>query len=158
MRSTILTIAGILLFSATTVRAEIPWNENLRTAHQQAEQEGKLLLLHFYTDNCHWCDKLEAGAFQSPQLSAAIEQHYIPVKIHAGKNPTLAKTFKVSRFPTDVIVSTDGTVLAHGVSPQAPQDYVGLLARYSGQAPAATEPMSPAANTQIAAAPAPECA
>lgn len=154
MRSTILTIAGILLLSATTVRAEIPWNENLRTAHQQAEQEGKLLLLHFYTDNCHWCDKLEAGAFQSPQLSAAIEQNYIPVKIHAGKNPTLAKTFKVSRFPTDVIVSTEGTVLAHGVSPQAPQDYVGMLARYSGQAPAAGQPLSPTTDTQIAAAPA----
>ncbi|QEG40395.1 thioredoxin family protein [Roseimaritima ulvae] len=155
MRSTILTIAGFLLLSAPSVRAEIPWNEDLRAAHQQAEQQGKLLLLHFYTDNCHWCDKLEDGAFQSPQLAAAIGPHYVPVKIHAGKNPTLAKTFKVSRFPTDVIVSTDGTVLAHGVSPQATTEYVGMLARYSGQAPASAQPMHPAAaGTQIAGNPA----
>ncbi len=157
MRSVFLTFACLLISAGSTLRAEIPWQENLRDAHAQAKREGKLLLLHFYTDNCHWCEKLEAGAFQSTELAGAIGQHYIPVKVHGGKNPSLAKTFRVSRFPTDVIVTSEGTVLAHGVSPQAAQDFQGMLAKYSGQAPAANMPtQSPLdAGTQIAAAPAP---
>lgn len=140
MRSALLTIVGMTLFSGTNLYAEISWNENLRTARAQAEQEGKLLLLHFYTDNCHWCDKLEAGAFKAPQLAEEMSKHYVPVKIHAAKNPQLTQEFRVDRFPTDVIVTPSGSVLTHGVSPQATQDYVNLLARYAPQAPSAAQP------------------
>ncbi|WP_162006505.1 DUF255 domain-containing protein [Roseimaritima sediminicola] len=150
MRSTILILVGLLLLWTPPLRAEIAWQDNLRAAHQQAEQSGKLLLLHFYTDHCHWCDKLEAGAFQSPQLAAAIEAYYVPVRVHAGHHPELAKTFKVSRFPTDVIVAADGSVLGHGTSPQAAEDYIAMLARYERHAPAALEPATPN-NTQLAA-------
>ncbi len=124
----------------TMALAEIAWQDNLRTAHAQAKQEGKHLLLHFYTDNCVWCDKLEAGAFKSPELNAALDLHYIPVKVHATKNPTLTKTFRVNRFPTDVLVTTDGAVLAHGVSPQTSEDYVAMLAQHTGQLPGGSSP------------------
>ena len=111
--------------------ADIPWHTQLKTAHAQAMQEGKLLLLHFYTDNCVYCDKLEAGAFKAPEVTAAIQKSYVAVKIHAGKNPAIASTFKVSRFPTDVIVTTQGQALAHSVSPQDPARYVAMLAQHS---------------------------
>ena len=111
--------------------AEIAWQTQLKTAHAQAMQEGKLLLLHFYTDNCVFCDKLEAGAFRTPEVMAAIQKNYVPVKIHAGKNPAIASTFKVSRFPTDVIVTTQGQALAHSVSPQDPVRYVAMLTQHA---------------------------
>jgi thioredoxin-related protein len=79
--------ALILALSATAARAEINWEANLRTAKEKAEQDGKLLLLHFYSDHCVWCDRLEAGAFKAPEVAHAIHRHYVPVKIHAGHNP-----------------------------------------------------------------------
>ena len=111
--------------------AEIAWQTQLKTAHAKAMQEGKLLLLHFYTDECVYCDKLEAGAFKTPEVAAAIQKNYVPVKIHAVKNPAIASTFKVSRFPTDVIVTTQGQALSHSVSPQDPARYVAMLAQHS---------------------------
>ena len=112
-------------------RAEIAWQTQLKTAHAQAMYEGKLLLLHFYTDDCVFCDKLEAGAFRTPEVMDAIQKNYVPVKIHAGKNPAIASTFKVSRFPTDVIVTTQGQALAHSVSPQDPIRYVAMLTQHA---------------------------
>lgn len=108
----------------------IQWESDLRAAHARAQQENKHLLLHFYSDNCVWCDRLEAGAFKAPQVIDAINQDYVALKIHAGQNPSLAKTFRVSSFPTDVIVTTQGTALAHGTSPQAPDRYIAMLAQH----------------------------
>lgn len=113
----------------------IQWESDLKTAHARAQQENKHLLLHFYSDNCVWCDRLEAGAFKSPQVIDAINENYVALKIHAGKNPSLAKTFRVASFPTDVIVTTSGTALAHGTSPQAADRYVAMLAQHLPKSP-----------------------
>ncbi|QDV67852.1 YHS domain protein [Rosistilla carotiformis] len=121
-----LSLAALLVI-ASGLRAEIPWNADLKVAHQQAQAEGKLLLVHFESDNCVWCDRLEAGAFQSPDVAAVIGQAYVPVKINASKNKKLAEYFKVNRFPTDVVVDASGAVHAHNVSPQAPLQYITML-------------------------------
>ncbi len=152
------TLAVLTLALISSVgRAEIHWESSLKVAHAQAQLEGKLLLLHFYNDNCVWCDRLEAGAFQQPEVAEAIHRDYVPVKIHAGQNPTVAKTFRVAGYPTDVIVTTAGTALAHGTSPQAAEKYIAMLSRYAVAASPATavagDPALPAAS-QTAAAPA----
>jgi len=133
------------LIASGSVNADIAWQSQLKVAHTQAQKEGKLLLLHFYDDNCVWCDRLEKGAFQSPEVVAAIQSNYVPVKIHASQNPPIASTFKVTRFPTDVIVTTQGQALSHTVSPQDPSRYVAMLTQYAQPG---------AGGTQIAAAPA----
>ncbi|WP_231615508.1 thioredoxin family protein [Novipirellula artificiosorum] len=115
------------MISASTATADIQWQENLRAAHSAAQAENKLLLLHFYSDDCVWCDRLEAGSFQSPDVAEAIGKDFVAVKVHANKNPQLLKMFKVTAFPTDVIVTTEGKTLSHSVSPQAPARYVAML-------------------------------
>ena len=75
------------------------------------------MLLHFYSDNCVWCDKLEAGAYRNNGVSEFVNQNFVAVKVHGTKNPKLTSMFKVKKFPTDVIVTTDGKdALASGQS------------------------------------------
>ena len=71
---------AIGMVAASSASAEIAWQTNLRTAHAQAKAEGKLLLLHFYSDHCTWCEKLEKGAFQTPQVGQAISQAFVRQK------------------------------------------------------------------------------
>lgn len=123
------TTMAIMLAVSANATAQIPWQDNLRSAHTQAQQEGKLMLLHFYSDNCTWCERLEEGSFKAPQVGKAIGQNFVPVKIHANTTPKLAEMFKVSKFPTDVIVTTDGKTLSHAVSPQEPERYVAMLTK-----------------------------
>lgn len=125
----LMTTMAIMLVVSANATAQIPWQDNLRSAHAQAQREGKLILLHFYSDNCTWCDRLEEGSFKATQVGQAIGESFVPVKIHANSAPKLAEMFKVSKFPTDVIVTTDGKTLSHAVSPQEPDRYVAMLTK-----------------------------
>lgn len=163
-------VATSLVFATPDAGAQIAWESDLRTARDRAEREGKLLLLHFYSDSCGWCDRLEAGAFKSPEVAAAIEKSYVPVKIHAGQNPNVARTFRINGYPTDVIVTPAGTALSHRTSPQAANRYIEMLAETAASPnrgpvvdptavaaapatpPAATSPATPPATTAPPAA------
>ena len=116
--------------------AEIRWAADLATAHAEAQTTGKPLLLHFYGDNCVWCDRLEKGAFSTPQVAEAIDQGFVAVKIHAGEQPAVASMFRVRQWPTDVVVTPAGKVLSHGGSPQQPAAYIAMLADSSSKLPA----------------------
>ena len=131
----LLTAAAITMTAGSYAQAEIAWQTNLRAAHSQAKADGKLLLLHFYTDNCSWCERLEEGSFRAPQVGEAVQKDFVPVKVHASRNPKLTEMFKVTKFPTDVIVSTNGDVLSHSVSPQLPDKFVAML---TGAIPSST--------------------
>lgn len=154
--TTLLTMSFVVatLVQPGSAMAEIPWQTNLRAAHGQAQAEGKLLLLHFYSDNCAWCDRLEEGAFQDASVGQAITSEFVPVKIHANTSPKLAEMFKVTKFPSDVIVTTEGKTLAHGVSPQDPKRYVSMLAATiptpTTTGPTKTNPMATSTEAQLA--------
>lgn len=147
------TAAAITMTAGSNALAEISWQTNLRSAHAQAQTEGKLLLLHFYSDNCSWCERLEAGSFKAPQVGEAVHRDFVPVKIHANTNAKLTEMFKVTKFPTDVIVTTKGTTLSHTVSPQKPERYVAMLTTAASAEPAQNASPGPAtAPTQKVAA------
>lgn len=146
----ILIAFAVIVAIAGPARAEIAWRDNLRAAHAEAQADGKLLLLHFYTDDCHWCDKLEEGAFQARQVGDAVNEQFVPLKVNAADNPKLTKMFQVDRFPTDVVVTTAGQMRSHSVSPQDPQRYVAMLAETLPQA--AGERGGPDAKVASAAA------
>ncbi len=146
-------VAVLAVMVANYASAEIRWADDLATAHAEAQSTGKPLLLHFYGDNCVWCDRLEDGAFSTPQVAAAIEQGFVAVKIHAGEQPQVASMFRVRQWPTDVVVTPAGQVLSHGVSPQKPTDYIAMLTDSAAKLPAAAPvPTSaPARETVLAA-------
>jgi thioredoxin-related protein/YHS domain-containing protein len=132
MRTVALTLSTTIALTLTafsTASAQITWESSLREAHAKAQAEGKLLLLHFYSDNCSFCDRLEQGSYKNPVVGNAIHQNFVPVKVHANKSPKLAEMFKVTKFPTDVIVDTEGKTLSHSVSPQDPNLYIAMLTK-----------------------------
>ncbi len=146
----LLSLAAVAVASSSAM-GEIAWREDLQKAHAEATASGKPLLLHFYGDNCPWCDKLDSGAFTTAEVGNAIKQSFIPVKVHTGKNPNLVQMFKVKQIPTDVVVTTNGQVLSHGTSKQQPADFVAVLAQAVKSVPAGTAPSQAiAANTQPA--------
>ncbi|MEM6690336.1 MAG: thioredoxin fold domain-containing protein [Planctomycetota bacterium] len=139
---TIAAALGICLL-ALPARAEIAWESSLRKAHTRATDESKLLLVHVIRDNCVYCDKLEAGAFADSNLNQAVAENFVPLKINVSDSKTNAKLgqkLKVDRYPMDVVMTTDGTVLSHGVSPQAPGKYVAMLTASLDKAPGISPP------------------
>jgi YHS domain-containing protein len=124
-----------ICFPLATVAAEdhVPWAGSLQTACELAAEQRRLVLLHFYNDNCAPCVRVEQNVFSQPQVGDAVAQNYIPLKVHAGKSAQLAARYQVQRWPTDVIVTPSGLEVYRAVSPQNPADYVAVLNRVAAQ-------------------------
>lgn len=121
---------AMLVFVPTTLGAEsIHWMTDFEQARQIAQQSQRLLLLHFATEWCGPCKRLEKNVFPASTVSAAIGRSYVPVKIDCDHNPALAARFEVDRYPTDVIITADGREVFRAISSQDAARYAATLER-----------------------------
>ncbi len=114
---------------AAPLQAEdlIPWVRDLQTAQEIASRENRLVLIHFYADDCPPCQRLEQNVFPRPDVARAISKNYIPVKVHGQRRTDIARRYGVDRWPTDVIITPAGHKLSSSVSPQDPNKYISLV-------------------------------
>jgi len=126
---TSLTTLLILASTLASLAAEdqMPWVEEYPIACQKANSEGKLVLIHFFSDDCPPCVKVEKNVFSRPDVAAAVSKNFVPVKIHARNSPQLATKYNVRQWPTDVFVTPAGVEVFRTVSPQSPTDYMNLM-------------------------------
>jgi thiol-disulfide isomerase/thioredoxin len=118
-----------LVQAAEDPAPEIAWVTDLNEGMQLAKIHNKPLMLHFYGDHCPPCRMLDAKAFRNRDLILALNDNVIAVKINADRRRDVAQNYQVTRWPTDVFLHADGTVIERGVSNQDPQAYARTVAR-----------------------------
>ncbi|MEO1495650.1 MAG: DUF255 domain-containing protein [Planctomycetota bacterium] len=111
----------------------VPWRTDARAAMAEAQQSGKLVLMHFWTESCGPCRVLDKRVFAQPGVAGAIVANYVPVKVNAADAPDLARAYNVTRVPTDVVTDSNGQVIRSFVSPATPMAYVGLMTELAAQ-------------------------
>lgn len=121
--------ACLLLAMAGGLPAQdrIPWVTDLRVARQAAEQQQRLVLLHFWSDTCGPCQQLERGVFNQPEFIRVASSGFVPVKINTRESPELAEFYQVTGIPTDVIVDPSGREVFRGTSPKDANAYIAML-------------------------------
>ena len=121
MRKFLTTAAAICLMaslcSAASAQTGVKWLTDWRQARDLAQKQRRLVLLHFWSESCAPCKRLEHQVFNRPEVARAFQSGYIPVKINVDSNPRLANYYGVNSWPTDVIVDSDGRVLDQRNSP-----------------------------------------
>jgi len=122
-------LMGCLLSWTAVANAQdrIPWVADWREARDIAQQQHRLVLLHFYSDGCAPCKKLERDVFPRAEVARAISTGYVAVKINVDRFPQLRDHYKVTSWPTDVIVSPAGKEVARSNSPLDANRYVAML-------------------------------
>ncbi|HEX5102377.1 MAG TPA: thioredoxin family protein [Pirellulaceae bacterium] len=106
---------------------QVPWAGDFQQACQQAAQQHKLVLLHFYSDDCPPCVRVEQNVFANPEAAQAIARNYVPLKVHVKQNPQLAARYQITRWPTDVAVTPVGLEVHRSTSPQSAEHYIELV-------------------------------
>lgn len=144
-----------LLAPSTAIRAQsqIEWVTTWAEAQTLAARHHRLILVHVWSPDCPLCLKLERTVFNQPELIRAVGTNYIPLKINAAADPPLVRHFGVDRFPTDIILSTDGKEIYRSVSPPDVNRYIGLLDQVASHARIGM-PMSGSPTTDVATTPA----
>ena len=126
--------AVLAALTPCSARADaIRWAPDLETAQAQASREGRLVLVHFWSDDCPPCRALEANVFSRPEVAEAINSQYIPVKVHAKRRSDLARQYDVDRWPTDVVITPSGQKITSMVSPQDPQQYAQTFSQIASR-------------------------
>jgi thiol-disulfide isomerase/thioredoxin len=126
----ILQLAMVLGFcgaAAASAQERIGWAPDYPTACKVATEQNRLILLHFYSDDCPPCRIVEAEVFTQPAVAAAINRNYVPLKVHVLQAPELAKRYQIDRWPTDVIVTPAGLELQRSGSPQSAERYIQFV-------------------------------
>lgn len=54
------------------------WNEG----YTKAQKEGKIVLVDAYTDWCGWCKRMDRDTYSQPEVIAAINQNFVPIKFN----------------------------------------------------------------------------
>lgn len=121
----------LVLLSPAMVSAEelIPWMNDLDQAFSKAQQENKLVLIHFWHEQCGPCRKLESFVFKDSKIAAAIDRDYVAVKVNTRRNPELAKRYKIKSVPQDLVYRSDGEILSQRISPSNSRGYMFMLSQ-----------------------------
>ncbi|MDH7498957.1 MAG: thioredoxin fold domain-containing protein [candidate division NC10 bacterium] len=113
-------LAGSPACAASKTTGGVKWygyEEGMR----EARESHRPVLLHFYTDWCPWCKKMERDTFSHPQIQEALNQGFVSIRINPEskekirvegrevKAADLARKFEVRGFPTTIFLESDGS-------------------------------------------------
>ena len=67
-----------------------PWGE---AAFEKARREDKPIFLSVGYSTCHWCHVMERESFESPEMAAVLNRHFIPIKLDREERPDIDRIY-----------------------------------------------------------------
>jgi thioredoxin-related protein len=121
--------------------AELKWHTDLSEATAKAKAENKRVFVEFTgSDWCPPCKKLHKDVLESEEFAQHAAKNYVLVELDFPRrkeqseelksaNKALAKQFKVSGYPTVVILDGEGNELHRkvGYGGDSAKDYIAAL-------------------------------
>ncbi len=109
--SSVWAVADPLGAQADPKKSKIPWRTDLKNALEEAQKEGKMVLLHFGADWCTWCKKMDTDTFASSDVAGACAKSFVSVDIDVDKNKDLVKKYQIERVPTAAVLLPEGDLI-----------------------------------------------
>lgn len=104
----------------------VQFNHDFQAALDQARKENKKIFLDFETTWCGPCKIMDKLVYTADDVVKAAEE-IIAVKIDGDDHPELTKRFKVSAYPTLILLSSEEKVIERKVGYQSVRSTVQFL-------------------------------
>jgi len=100
----------------------IHWHEWGAEAFETAQRDNKPILLDIGAVWCHWCHVMDRESYESPEIAAIINEHFIAIKVDRDERPDVD-----SRYQTAVqaISGQGGWPLTAFLTPEGKPFYAG---------------------------------
>ncbi|MFO7838795.1 MAG: thioredoxin family protein [Desulfosalsimonadaceae bacterium] len=101
------------LIAGSTASAEgsaVNWN-SYETGIKKISEQNKKGFIHFYTDWCKYCKKMDQETFSDETVAAYLNENFVPIRINAEEQETVAEEYGVSRFPNNWFIAEDQSSL-----------------------------------------------
>jgi len=141
MKRLVFALFAMILTSYPAVSAQDKaWETDFTLASAKAEKGNKYILLNFSgSDWCVWCNKLDSEVFNKPEFKEYARNNLVCVILDfpvtkpqsmdlKKQNAALAGKYKVSGYPTVVILNSKGDMInSTGYLAGGPKKYVEHL-------------------------------
>lgn len=121
---------------AADVTAGAVWMTDFTAAQAEAQKLHRPLVVHFHTQYCPPCRKMEQEVLHTPQVLKLLDGGFVAVKVNLSSpaNEKVRARFQVNTMPTDLVLSPDGKAILSRTEGYAPengdkQKYVSALTR-----------------------------
>ncbi|MEW6266704.1 MAG: thioredoxin fold domain-containing protein [Thermodesulfobacteriota bacterium] len=85
-----------------------PYTKGLELAREQ----GKNVMINFYSDDCKFCRKMDAETFQDQAVSEFLDRHFVSIKVNTSKARDLSAAYYVRGLPTIWFLEAGGEKIA----------------------------------------------
>jgi thioredoxin-related protein len=110
--SLVFLLVGFLAIPCAAADPAIQWHTDYATARKEAEKQKLPLMIVVSSDNCVYCRKMETSVFADAAVTKQLVPNFIALKIDAVKHPDFVKAMRVSLYPTTIMATSGGDVLA----------------------------------------------
>lgn len=99
------TVTPLLLLLAGSISWQ-PWSPEV---FDEAEAEGKMVLLDLGAVWCHWCHVMDRVTYRDPEVVRLIAEHYVAVRVDQDQRPDLAQRYEDYGWPATIVFAADGS-------------------------------------------------
>lgn len=114
---------------------QVRWRHDYNIARREAEDSSRPLVIDFGTENCFWCKKLDQTTFLDADVIAIMNEKFIPLKIDASREASLAGALQIHSYPTIVLATPDGRILDRLVGYKEAGEFYQILKRTLASVP-----------------------
>ena len=112
----------------STIKCSLPWQSDLKNSKAAAKLKHKLIVVDVYTDNCAWCNRLEHETLQNPGVVAELSNRFIWLKLNALVNSADLKPYKISGYPTILVLDDQGKLVTSYSGYLPPEQFAEKMA------------------------------
>ncbi|MBI2886002.1 MAG: thioredoxin domain-containing protein [Chloroflexi bacterium] len=89
----------------------IAWREWGEAAFQEAEQQGKPVLLSISAVWCHWCHVMDETSYSDDENIRLLNEGYVPIRVDNDRRPDINIRYNMGGWPTTAFLTPEGEVL-----------------------------------------------
>jgi uncharacterized protein len=91
----------------------VQWQHFEPATLARAASEDRLILLVITAPWCQHCRDLLSTSFADPEIIAAVEESFVPVRVDSERRPDVNQRFGTGAWPTIAWLTPDGELIAH---------------------------------------------
>ena len=101
-----------LMLSSMALGQEIQWH-TYNDGMARGKFENKRIFIHFWAEWCAACKTMEKNTFSDPDVVAALNEDFIPVKVNADREVTTASMYRVQALPDNWFIAANGEIIGN---------------------------------------------
>ena len=121
-------VAFVLVGTPFLLAAQgVQWETDFKTAMKTAQETNRLVLIHFYGNQCPPCRMMDRDIFPQQAVADALAPHFVPLKVNTEENPKAVQNLNITSIPMDLIVTPKREIIFRRGGACSAQEYVNEM-------------------------------